>query len=486
MKPIYRSLLLCFFTFSVLLATSALADDSGSPTTSTITQPDGTIITTITKLDGTTITKINKIDGTMISTINNPDGSSIKTIDNPDGSSIKTVYNKDGSWNRTAIGLDGTITGYTSSSTVDTGSSSSPTPDNGSSPTPSPEDAPTPTPTPSTPLVAPFNIDMVPVWMAEKEDKTHLFLISSSCITADQYVAFLNAVAKYTDNHGLYYSSMGDQPKSKTDFHGNKITPKTPQIIRTLSQDKKGFTYSVVNRDQSANIFGAPEITNKDLPITYVNLFDAARFCNWLHHGEPIIGEGENSDDVTEGGAYLIADGFNPQFKRYEEIRTSITLLPTALWRLPSYYAYNGVHHASGKNTNTPDFTEVGGELSNQSVPFNEVNGFFDNYPNIWSWEYAHYELTATHHCFCVNALRSYSCKPESYGNYYKVKSPKDEKEDFAEPTTINVMTHIKSASKDNDTSFRVMPLGYVSDSSPTPDASPEPASTPDPSPTLN
>ena len=505
MKLIPRFLLLPFFIFSVALVTSASADDTGSSTTTTttvitsttttthnadgstttlITNSDGSSSTTIDKSDGTTITTKRKADGSSVQTIDNADGSSVITTHNADGSSSKLIEHADGSWTKTATTSDGKTTTETSDSTSDSGSgASSPAPSSSSSPapgagsSPSPEESPTPEPTPSVPLAAPFDIDMVLVWMAEQGDKDHLFYMSASCITGDQWAAFLNAVAKFTDKHGLYNSAMADEPKTRTDFHGHKIISRTPQIICTPSSDGKGTTYSVVDRDKSAGVLGMPSMTNKDLPITYVTLVDAARFCNWLHHGLPTFGESENPDDATEGGAYLIDEGFDAQYNRYDELRSTITLLPGALWRLPAYYHYVGVHHSFGSKY--PDFTEPGGELSSTSVPIGDAKGFFDNYPNIWLWEYAHYELTSTHHCTCVTAQRLYSRAPAAYGNYYELKSPTDSQYQCAYPFVKNILTHLPFVSKNNDTGFRVMPIGNFS-TKPISDTSSDQASPPE------
>ena len=38
-------------------------------------------------------------------------------------------------------------------------------------------------------------------------------------------------------------------------------------------------------------------------PITFVSWFDAARFCNWLHNGQP---SGAQNAATTEDGAYTL------------------------------------------------------------------------------------------------------------------------------------------------------------------------------------
>lgn len=95
------------------------------------------------------------------------------------------------------------------------------------------------------------------------------FLISRYEVTVGQYTVFLNAVAQ-ADPHGLYHTAMA----SDANVAG---------IVRGGSPG--AFKYTVM-----------PGCGNH--PVTYVSWFDAARFCNWLHHGQ---GEGD-----TETGAYSL------------------------------------------------------------------------------------------------------------------------------------------------------------------------------------
>lgn len=92
-------------------------------------------------------------------------------------------------------------------------------------------------------------------------------------VTLNQYTAFLNAVAK-TDTYGLYSLAMA------TDVN-----------VRGISRGGAAgsYTYSVIG--------------NGNRPVTYVSWFDAARFVNWLHNGQPI---GAQSVATTESGAYTL------------------------------------------------------------------------------------------------------------------------------------------------------------------------------------
>jgi sulfatase modifying factor 1 len=86
-----------------------------------------------------------------------------------------------------------------------------------------------------------------------------------------QYVTFLNAVAA-TDTNGLFSASMETNARSGIDQFG------TSGSFRYAARAGMG-----------------------DKPVNFVNWFDAARFCNWLHNGRP---SGLQSAGTTETGAY--------------------------------------------------------------------------------------------------------------------------------------------------------------------------------------
>ncbi|MCY2928762.1 MAG: SUMF1/EgtB/PvdO family nonheme iron enzyme [Planctomycetota bacterium] len=95
-------------------------------------------------------------------------------------------------------------------------------------------------------------------------------------VTAGQYTAFLNAVAK-TDTYALYDTSL-DQAYSFSCCN----------IERTGALGS--YTYSV-----------ASEWANR--PVNCVSWGDAARFANWLHNGQP---SGPQNLSTTEDGAYYL------------------------------------------------------------------------------------------------------------------------------------------------------------------------------------
>jgi formylglycine-generating enzyme len=93
-------------------------------------------------------------------------------------------------------------------------------------------------------------------------------------VTAGQYTEFLNAVAN-TDTYGLY------NPEMSSSGDGCKI-----QQTLVLGV----YRYSV-----------AQDYANR--PVNFVSFWDAARFANWLHNGQPI---GPQNASTTEDGAYTL------------------------------------------------------------------------------------------------------------------------------------------------------------------------------------
>jgi sulfatase modifying factor 1 len=95
-----------------------------------------------------------------------------------------------------------------------------------------------------------------------------VYEISMFETTNAQYAEFLNAVAK-TDTNGLYNADNGGI---------------------TRSSGPVGFEYSA-------------ELGFEDRPVHYVDFWDALRFANWLHNGQPT---GDQDSSTTEDGAYTM------------------------------------------------------------------------------------------------------------------------------------------------------------------------------------
>jgi formylglycine-generating enzyme required for sulfatase activity len=99
-----------------------------------------------------------------------------------------------------------------------------------------------------------------------------VYLISKHETTNAQYAEFLNAVAD-TDTYGLYNMNMS---------MGSWIT---------RSGSSGSYTYSAIT-------------AREDTPVNFVSWYDALRFANWLHNGQPT---GAQDATTTEDGAYTFS-----------------------------------------------------------------------------------------------------------------------------------------------------------------------------------
>ena len=91
-------------------------------------------------------------------------------------------------------------------------------------------------------------------------------------VTNDQYAEFLNAVAT-VDPNSLYDANMGSSSGG---------------IVRNGTSGS--FSYSASQG-------------RGDRPVNFISFYDALRFSNWLHNGQPV---GVQGAATTEGGAYTI------------------------------------------------------------------------------------------------------------------------------------------------------------------------------------
>jgi formylglycine-generating enzyme required for sulfatase activity len=96
------------------------------------------------------------------------------------------------------------------------------------------------------------------------------YSIGKDEVTVGQYVGFLNAVAK-ADPYALYNPIMG--------YSGD------------------------ISRSGVSGVYTYKVVGNASKPITEVSWFDAARFVNWLHNGQPTGAQGSGT---TETGAYTL------------------------------------------------------------------------------------------------------------------------------------------------------------------------------------
>jgi sulfatase modifying factor 1 len=205
-------------------------------------------------------------------------------------------------------------------------------------------------------------------------------------VTAGQYTEFLNAVAK-ADPNGLYNTEMGNI----SDFYPGA------NIQQTGSSPH--FSYSV-----------AADWANR--PVNYVSFWDAARFANWLHNGQPT---GPQGPATTESGAYHDV-GNQTLFGRNAGAKFFV---PTEdEWYKAAYHKNDGVTGNywdyptasdnvpgnilpdQGKNANfygvlgedcvgncsytigSPYYRTNVGDFANSASPY----GTFDQGGNVWEW----------------------------------------------------------------------------------------------------
>lgn len=204
----------------------------------------------------------------------------------------------------------------------------------------------------------------------------YAYQIAKNETTISQYAEFLNAVAA-TDTYNLYNTSM------------------TTSFINGISRSGSSgsFTYSV-----------APGSGNK--PITYVSWFDAARFTNWLHNGQPTGGQ---TALTTEDGAYTL-NGATSGVSVSKNVGATVWIPSGSEWFKAAYYdptkggtggywlhanqsdtmTSNSIGVAGAANFHDGDFvghpgmalTDVGAYGANSDSYY----GTNDQAGNVWEW----------------------------------------------------------------------------------------------------
>jgi formylglycine-generating enzyme required for sulfatase activity len=203
-------------------------------------------------------------------------------------------------------------------------------------------------------------------------------------VTAGQYTEFLNAVAR-ADRYGLYDRYYMVQPFGA-------------QIQRAGSSPN--FRYSV-----------AADWANR--PVNNVSFWDAVRFANWLHNGQPT---GPQGPGTTEDGAYHDVGnqtllGRNPAARFFiptEDEWYKAAYHDKSAGLFASYFNFpTGTNAAPGKDINEitnpgnnanfdiaiglPYYRTEVGEFENSASPY----GTFDQGGNVFEWNETIFEISS-------------------------------------------------------------------------------------------
>jgi formylglycine-generating enzyme required for sulfatase activity len=196
------------------------------------------------------------------------------------------------------------------------------------------------------------------------------YRISKFETTWAQYAEMLNAVAA-TDTFGLYNPSMADGG-----FYGGISRSGGPGT----------YVYNAI-----------PGRENKT--VVYHSFWDAARFANWLHNGQPT---GVQDSTTTENGAYTLTPSAIANNTVTRNAEAKIFLPSEDEWHKAAYYnsatssyfAYPAGSDAvisCGGPTSTPNYANCGqtvfdhqivGSYTTSASPY----GTFDQGGNVWEW----------------------------------------------------------------------------------------------------
>jgi sulfatase modifying factor 1 len=193
----------------------------------------------------------------------------------------------------------------------------------------------------------------------------YLYAIAATEITNAQYAAFLNATSE-DDPNGLYHPDMSSPPGG-------------------------------IGRQGSPGSYAYWPIAGREsFPVNFVSFWDACRFANWLHNGQPT---GPQSAQTTEDGAYSL----NPS----AIIANSVSRNPSWTWAIASddewhkaaYYQPFSMGGPPGNYWTYPTSSDTEPSTSQANYgnyairPLLAVASFLPNYSgiydlagNVWEW----------------------------------------------------------------------------------------------------
>ncbi len=163
----------------------------------------------------------------------------------------------------------------------------------------------------------------------------YAYKIGTYEVTAGQYTEFLNAVGG-VDTYGLYNTSMW------SGIYGCKI-----ERYAGSGTVADPYRYRV-------------DIDYEYRPVNYVSWGDAARFCNWLHNGQP---GGAQDNSTTEDGAYFLNGATS------DSALMAITRQSDATWFIPTENEwYKAAYHKNDGATG--NYFDYPTSSDNTSAPF--------------------------------------------------------------------------------------------------------------------
>jgi formylglycine-generating enzyme required for sulfatase activity len=182
-------------------------------------------------------------------------------------------------------------------------------------------------------------------------------------VTNAQYAAFLNAVAA-TDTYGLYNTAMSG-------------------------------TYGGIVRSGSAGAYTYATIAGREnRPVVYVSFWDACRFANWMHKGQPTGAQGPST---TEGGAYTLTPAGIAANNVQRNAGWSWAVTSENEWFKAAYYQPASAGGPSGHywvyptstwsiHTGLANYGGVIGHATDVGTYGANFCGTYDMAGNVWEW----------------------------------------------------------------------------------------------------
>ncbi len=191
----------------------------------------------------------------------------------------------------------------------------------------------------------------------------YTYNIGSTEVTNAQYAAFLNAVAA-TDTHSLYHINMSGS-------------------LGGISRSGSDGSYTY-----------APVSGRADNPVNSVSFWNAARFANWLHNGQP---SGAQDNGSTESGAYTMTPN-NSDFTVTRNTGWQWAIASANEWYKAAYhqpFTLGGddddywLYPTSGNTAPTLGQANYG-QVINDTTPVRSYGanfyGTYDMCGNVWEW----------------------------------------------------------------------------------------------------